>query len=211
MPPGPNTQPKRTPRQARSRALVDAILIATENVLEEAGLDGMTTARVAEVAGVSVGSLYQYFPSKEALAAAVVERRVEQDWRRFQEAIERTRGQGAQALIGELTRSAYEAWAERPRLYGALVSALERVERSATVEATMARMGAALAAAIEGAPGVRADAAAAVRIAMSASQGVLRDAAADPDGWFDSPERAEQLAARVAAMICNELLRPADG
>jgi AcrR family transcriptional regulator len=208
MPPSPNTQPKRRPRQARSRALVDAILIATESVLEDRGIDRMTTARVAEVAGVSIGSLYQYFPNKEALAAAVVEHRVQQDWQRFQRAIERTRGQGADALIRELTRGAYLAWAQRPRLYGALVSALERVERTDAVEATMARMGTTLVAALEGAPGLRRDAAAAVRIAMSASQGVLRDAAASPEGWFDNPGRAEDLAARVSAMICAQLLDP---
>ncbi len=207
----PDTRPKRLPTQARSRALVDAIITATEEVLEQRGLDAMTTNRVAELAGVSIGSLYQYFPSKEALTAAVVERRVEQDWQRFAAAIARTRGQGAAALVDALTRDSFRAWAERPRLYGVLVAALERVERTAAIEATMQRMSVALLEALEDAPIVRTDRAAAIRIAMTASQGVLRDATASPDGWLGDRSEADTLAAEVSAMIRGYLFGPADG
>jgi AcrR family transcriptional regulator len=67
------TNPRKLPRQARSRATVDALLEAAAQVLVEHGYEKATTARVAERAGVSVGSLYQYFPSKEALVAALIE------------------------------------------------------------------------------------------------------------------------------------------
>lgn len=69
----PRVQPRKRPRQARSRALVAAILQATARVLVREGYAGTTTNRVAEVAGVSIGSLYQYFPTKEALVAALHE------------------------------------------------------------------------------------------------------------------------------------------
>jgi len=59
------------PRQQRSGALVAAILQAAARILEQRGLTGFTTNSVAERAGVSVGSLYQYFPNKEALLAAL--------------------------------------------------------------------------------------------------------------------------------------------
>lgn len=68
----PRLTPRKKPRQARSQALVEAALVATERVLAEEGFEAMTTNRVAEVAGISVGSLYQYFPSKESLVTAVV-------------------------------------------------------------------------------------------------------------------------------------------
>lgn len=68
------TAPRKQPSQARSQATVDAIVTAAERILEERGLDTLTTARVAELAGVSVGTLYQYFPSKEAILAVVGER-----------------------------------------------------------------------------------------------------------------------------------------
>lgn len=64
---------RKRPRQQRSRATVEAILTATARVLVERGYEATTTNHVAQVAGVSIGSLYQYFPNKAALVMAVVE------------------------------------------------------------------------------------------------------------------------------------------
>ena len=68
---------RRRPIQARSRATVDAILEATTRVLKTEGYDRASTNRIAKVAGVSVGSLYQYFPNKKALIMALLERHAE--------------------------------------------------------------------------------------------------------------------------------------
>ena len=72
------TMPRKRPRQARSKVTVDTILDATTRVLVKLGFDGLTTNAVAATAGVSIGSLYQYFPNKEALVLALIERHVEQ-------------------------------------------------------------------------------------------------------------------------------------
>ena len=69
---------RRQPRQERSRATVDAILTATTQVLMSHGYAGLTTNRVAEVAGVSIGSLYQYFNGKDSLMKAVIERHADE-------------------------------------------------------------------------------------------------------------------------------------
>jgi AcrR family transcriptional regulator len=69
--------PRKRPRQRRSKATVEAILEATARVLVEEGLDRASTNRIAEIAGVSIGSLYQYFPSKDALVMALLERHCE--------------------------------------------------------------------------------------------------------------------------------------
>ena len=74
---GAKLDARKSPRQARSRATVDAILSAAARVLTREGYAAFTTNRVAEVAGVSVGSLYQYFPSKEALIAALSQRHLD--------------------------------------------------------------------------------------------------------------------------------------
>ena len=74
MPRKPPTQPRKTARQQRSRATVDALVEATARILVREGFDKASTNRIAEVAGVSIGSLYQYFPCKEALVAAVIDR-----------------------------------------------------------------------------------------------------------------------------------------
>ncbi|HEY9724130.1 MAG TPA: TetR/AcrR family transcriptional regulator [Oscillatoriaceae cyanobacterium] len=65
--------PRKRPTQARARQTVEAILQAAADVFEAHGLEGGTTERIVERAGVSVGSLYQYFPNKRALLAAVAE------------------------------------------------------------------------------------------------------------------------------------------
>ncbi|HLO21745.1 MAG TPA: TetR/AcrR family transcriptional regulator [Sphingomicrobium sp.] len=70
----PATRPRKQASQERSRATVAALIEATARILVSEGFDKASTNRIAEVAGVSVGSLYQYFPSKEALVVAVVER-----------------------------------------------------------------------------------------------------------------------------------------
>lgn len=66
--------PRKTPRQARSETTVAAIFEACIQVLLDGGLERLTTTRIAERAGISVGSLYQYFPHKLSLLAAVLER-----------------------------------------------------------------------------------------------------------------------------------------
>jgi AcrR family transcriptional regulator len=66
--------PRKTPRQRRSAVTVEVIVEAATRILASHGLAGFNTNRVAELAGVSVGSLYQYFPNKAALVAALIER-----------------------------------------------------------------------------------------------------------------------------------------
>ena len=58
---------RKRPQQQRSREMVRALIDATAQVIQQQGLDNTTTARIAEVAGVSVGSLYQYFGDKDGL------------------------------------------------------------------------------------------------------------------------------------------------
>jgi len=67
-------EPRKSPVQARSTASVEAILEATVQVLLDVGKERLTTTRVASRAGVSVGTLYQYFPNKSALLQAALQR-----------------------------------------------------------------------------------------------------------------------------------------
>ena len=84
----PVTSPRRRPRQARAQATVDAIVKATARVLIEEGYDRASTNRIAQAAGVSIGSLYQYFPSKEALVAALVDEHLSKMTRVLSHALE---------------------------------------------------------------------------------------------------------------------------
>ncbi|HEY5934388.1 MAG TPA: TetR/AcrR family transcriptional regulator [Kofleriaceae bacterium] len=125
------TTPRKRPRQARSRATVDTILQASARVLVRRGFDGFTTNEVAAAAGVSIGSLYQYFPNKEALVAALIFRHIEEM---------------NQAIFSELTRVAllpmpqavravieltFRAHAIDPELHQVLTEQVPRVGRLA--------------------------------------------------------------------------------
>jgi AcrR family transcriptional regulator len=68
---------RKQPRQARAQATVNAVLEATVQVLEREGVDAATTTRIAEVAGVSVGTLYQYFSHRDAILNALQDREFE--------------------------------------------------------------------------------------------------------------------------------------
>ncbi|ARN81963.1 hypothetical protein DSM21852_13110 [Methylocystis bryophila] len=70
-------KPRKSPVQARSAVTVDTLHAATIQVLVREGLSRCTTTRIAERAGASVGSLYQYYPNRDALLAAVLEKHLE--------------------------------------------------------------------------------------------------------------------------------------
>ncbi|MCC6764037.1 MAG: TetR/AcrR family transcriptional regulator [Deltaproteobacteria bacterium] len=71
-------RPRKRPRQARSRRTVDAIVKAAAEIFSRRGYAATTTNHIAERAGVSIGSLYEYFSSKDALLAALMEAHVEE-------------------------------------------------------------------------------------------------------------------------------------
>jgi AcrR family transcriptional regulator len=83
--------PRKKPRQGRSRQMREDILTATVRVLRKEGPLRFTTWRVAEEAGISVGSLYQYFPNKQSLVFAVHSRTVELAWVEVQQILENKR------------------------------------------------------------------------------------------------------------------------
>ena len=113
-------EPRKRPKQARSRATVEAILEGASQVLVDVGYAKMTTTRVAKRAGVSVGSLYQYFPSKEALIRALIERKFARVMTTMQVALQRSRGAGLRERVRAIIGAVLETKAERPELGAAL-------------------------------------------------------------------------------------------
>jgi AcrR family transcriptional regulator len=77
--PGQLPTPRKRPNQSRSRALVDAVAQACLRILDEEGDEALTVARIAEVSGATVGSIYQYFPNKDAIVAMLYERVLDQE------------------------------------------------------------------------------------------------------------------------------------
>lgn len=117
-----STNQRKKPTQERSVATVQAILEATAQVLVEGGYDRASTNRIAKRAGVSVGTLYQYFESKEALVRTLGERHVE----RMLGSMAQSFGAHADATIAVLTREVVEglvrAHQVEPELHRVLVT-----------------------------------------------------------------------------------------
>ena len=131
----PRTIPRKNASQDRSRATVDTLIEATARILVKEGFDKASTNRIAEKAGVSVGSLYQYFPGKEALVAAVMERH-------SQELIQVARGVLAEVAtlpmeqaIRKLVTMAIEAHRIDPKLHRVLAEQLPRTGKLEHIEA----------------------------------------------------------------------------
>lgn len=125
------TTPRKRPRQERSKATVETILAATARVLVKKGFDGLTTNSVADAAGVSIGSLYQYFPSKEALVAALIEQHIDQ----MNAAILTELTRVAQLPMAQAVRAVIEltihAHSIEPELHRVLTEQVPRVGRLA--------------------------------------------------------------------------------
>ena len=98
---------RRDPKQQRSRQTVDAVLEAVQRVLKRHGAEAITTNRIAEAAGVSLGSLYQYFPDKQAIFTALYDRHVDE----VRHVIDRTMADCSSASLTDFTREVVEGLA----------------------------------------------------------------------------------------------------
>jgi AcrR family transcriptional regulator len=101
-------EPRKRPVQARSTASVNAILDATIQVLLRVGKERLTTTRVALRAGVSVGTLYQYFPNKSALLQAVLRRHLDEVTRAVELACEEQHGMTLRQMATGLISAFFE-------------------------------------------------------------------------------------------------------
>lgn len=111
---------KKEPQQSRSRALVEAVLEASTRILVDEGWEAYTVQRVCEVAGVSPGSLYQYFPSKEAISYALLRRHAEEVVNQVVGALSAYADAPLDTLIDHTVEAFVVAHRPRPRLHALL-------------------------------------------------------------------------------------------
>jgi len=130
----PLTRPRKQASQERSRATVDALIEATARLLVREGFDRASTNRIAEEAGVSIGSLYQYYPSKEALAVAVIERHNRELMQLVRAALADVAGLPIEKAVRRIVAAAIDAHRINPRLHRVLAEQLPRTGRLEKVE-----------------------------------------------------------------------------
>jgi AcrR family transcriptional regulator len=128
------TNPRKEASQERSRATVDALVAATARILVREGFDKASTNRIAEVAGVSVGSLYQYFPGKEALVAAVIERHQREIIQVVRDELAEVANQPIEHGVRTLVAAAVKAHRVDPKLHRVLAEQIPRVGKLEKVE-----------------------------------------------------------------------------
>jgi AcrR family transcriptional regulator len=129
------TNPRKSASQKRSRLTVDSLLEATARLLVKEGYDCASTNRIAQVAGVSIGSLYQYFPSKEALVAAVIDRHMQETMQLARDALIKVAMQPVEEAIRELVKLGIDSHRIDPKLHRVLTEQVPRVGRLDNVQA----------------------------------------------------------------------------
>jgi AcrR family transcriptional regulator len=114
---------------------VQSLLEATARILVRQGYDRTSTNKIAEAAGVSIGSLYQYFPSKEALVAAVIDRHTQDMMQIVREALAKVALCPVEIAARELVTVMIDAHRVDPALHRVLVEQIPRTGRLENIEA----------------------------------------------------------------------------
>ena len=189
-------QPRRKPRQARSQATVEVILAAAARVFARSGYAATTTNHVAAKAGVSIGSLYEYFPSKDAILVALTERHVDEAERELGRVVTEL-GEARLSLedtIGLLVRTMVELHARDPGLHRVLFEeAPLPAKLRGRVAALETEMAGAVSGLLTGHGFSRADASTAAAMAVQVSESlthrlVLHDVGGSVTGWREAAE-----------------------
>jgi AcrR family transcriptional regulator len=114
--PKPRFQPKKRPVQERSRATYESMLDAAARLLERHGYAALTTNHVAEAAGVAIGSLYEYFPTKDVIVAEVVRRTMADVAREVATGFQQALAQGFDVGLGRWVSACFAALGRRANL-----------------------------------------------------------------------------------------------
>ncbi|MCW5829346.1 MAG: TetR/AcrR family transcriptional regulator [Deltaproteobacteria bacterium] len=133
-------RPRKKPQQARSRETFDAIVKASARILTEQGYDNLSTNRIARTAGVSPGSLYQYFPNKEAIIAALLDSLLDRFGTILQKRLAEVMNEPLETAAHKMMRALVEMLATvQPRLVRNLVEQVPRVGRRGMIGAVRQR------------------------------------------------------------------------
>jgi AcrR family transcriptional regulator len=199
---------RREPQQQRSRDRIERVLEAAEGVLIEEGPGALTTTRVADVAGISVGSVYQYFPDKDAIVSALALRYIGQ-FEQIAQAFEARDGATVTEVAGDVLDTFVDAFRVRPGFRALWFGGLRTEELRAATRPSrdvIADRAARLIAAA--APGARpAHVTRVSRTMVLVADGLLREAfRIDPEGDTDLIDDARAV---LNAYLTSQLPGPA--
>lgn len=113
---------RRKPQQNRARQTVEVVLDSVAELLKRDGVGAVTTNRIAGVAGVSIGSVYQYFPDKKAIFIALHQRHIGQIDRLLQNSLVENAGASLETMIRAMVEAMIDAHQPDPALYALMFS-----------------------------------------------------------------------------------------
>jgi AcrR family transcriptional regulator len=200
------TAARKEPRQARSVATVDAILVATARVLTRDGYDHASTNKVAEEAGVSVGSLYQYFPSKEALVAALIDRHMAHMTSLVETNIDALRDASLPVAARTLVKVMIAAHAQNPKLHKVIAEQVPRVGKLNRIHDIERQIGDRIRVLLEARRSeIRPEnLELAVFLVVSVVEGLTHRATVDNAGVYDDEELADEITAIVLRYVMKD-------
>jgi len=187
-------EPRKTPVQARSTASVDAILQATIQVLLKVGKDKLTTTLVAHRAGVSVGTLYQYFPNKSALLKSALTRHLDEVTGRVEAICLEQRGRSLDEMASGLLTAFLQTKMKDSKTSVALYAVSSDVDAAKIVKEKGARSTKAIVAMLQSSPETLNDPKMAAEMLQGLMVGTSRR-------LLESPSPEKQFAPTLAEMI----------
>ena len=200
-----SSEPRKSPVQARSTASVDAILKATVQVLLRVGKEKLTTTRVAARAGVSVGTLYQYFPNKSALLRAALRLHVEEILAEVDRVCVAERGQPVEQMAEALAMAFLAVKMRDPKKSRALYAVSSDVEGAKIAASAVARANHAIVGLLKSAPEVlTTDTQLMATVLQSTIAGVKRQLLESdmPEAHFEMMQRELALMVRSYVRAC---------
>lgn len=148
----PALSPRKTPRQARAKVTVEVIFEAAIQLLLTDGPHRLTPTRVADRAGVSVGTMYQYFPNKQALIYALNARYLDALAERIEATCRAHQGAPIGRMVAALIDTYWLAKTERADVTRALYRSVAEMDNAQMIEAFAARVDTATTAMLSSAP-----------------------------------------------------------
>jgi AcrR family transcriptional regulator len=198
-----SSEPRKLPIQARSNASVDAILKATVQVLLRVGKEKLTTTRVAARAGVSVGTLYQYFPNKSALLRAALKLHLEAIQAEVDKVCKAQQGQPVEQMAESLALAFLAMKMRQPRESRALYAVSSDVEGAKIATGVYAQVNQAIVRLLQSAPEVLTkDLQLMATVLLSTIAGVKRQLLDS-----DTPEAPFELMQRELVLVVRSYVR----
>ncbi|WP_295849592.1 TetR/AcrR family transcriptional regulator [uncultured Xylophilus sp.] len=208
----PAPRMRKQPVQARAQRTIETIFAATAQIVESDGEGALTTNRIAEKAGFSIGTLYQYFPSKEAILLAMIGRQRDRTQQDLQAMLDRAVAERwpVREAVRELVALLVQAFGGTSRPRRAFIRMAWRIDHHDNITQALRegadRNATALAQLIAAgdAPGVRPPTPVMMFVATRAVMGVIRSASLEDSPLLGTPAFEDELVRLVCGLLAIE-------